>query len=127
METEPFSLEKQQRMLLRTITDIQRHIQHALETNITHDFEIIQTSVDNLKTFVRDHVTAPEIKDYTGQIKNLVYIQGSSGQFSILGFRFGISKSNREYKADRILLRNTLRIRDQLANLEILVKMMTDD
>ena len=127
MEHGPYDLEKQQRMLLRTLADLQQHIQYALSTRLVPDFEPVSTAYGHLKAFVEGHVTAPEIRIYMSQIKYDVHLRGLTPTFNFFGMRFGAKQTTRVYEADRRLLRDTEDLLAKIGNLEILVRMMGDD
>jgi hypothetical protein len=120
-------LEKQQRMMLRTIGDIQKMAYNALKSNRNADFELFERASRDFKQYVKDHVQAPEIRDYIHRIPAIEYGDSEPSIFRVLTMPFLSLFSGSEDLASSATIRQGGEVKAHYSNLEILVKMMLDD
>ncbi len=127
MEQDRAELEKQQRMMLRTIGDIQKMAYKALKSNLNADFELLERANHDFKQYVKDHVLAPEIRDYIHRIPAIEYGSSEPSIFRVMTMPVVSLFSGREGRASSKTIRQGGEVKAHYSNLEILVKMMLED
>ena len=115
MEQDRAELEKQQRMMLRTIGDIQKMAYKALKSNLNADFELLERANQDFKQYVKDHVQAPEIRDYIHRIPAIEYGNSEPSIFRVLSMPFFSLFAGQEGRAESwtCLLSTSPRPRDR--------------
>ncbi len=119
--------EKQQRLLLRGIADLKSQANRAFASGMLQDFVTFATSSREFKSYVRDHVTAPEILAYAGQIPDIRHGSTEPSLLSIIFmimFRPLISLLASSSRAKNYTIQDARTAYGCYANLEILVRMM---
>ncbi|MEY3443043.1 MAG: hypothetical protein RLZZ519_1324 [Bacteroidota bacterium] len=127
MEQDRAELEKQQRMMLRTIGDIQKMGYKALNSSMNADFELLERANQDFKQYVKDHVQAPEIRDYIHRIPSIQYGPSEPSILRVMTMPFLSLFSGREGRADSLTIRQGGEVKAHYMNLEILVKLMLED
>jgi hypothetical protein len=120
-------IEKQQKMLLRGIADIQMHLKRAFQSGLKQDFKTAEDSNRDFKNYVRDHVTAPEIVAYIAEIPSIPVGATEPGLFRIMFMPFVSLISGQSLRARGKTLSKAHEVKGKYGNLEVLVKMMGED
>jgi hypothetical protein len=124
MQNPELTIEKQQRLLRRSIASIKVQAERALSSGLTADFINVETASRELKEFVRTSVTAPEIIAYTRQIKKIRHESAEPGLMRIFTMNIFSLFSGDSVRAKGWTINDTRDVIAQYSNLEILVEMM---
>lgn len=127
MEQGEFDLEKQQRMLLRAIGEIQRLTHKALSSGQNTDFENLERANEDFKQFVWKHIQAPEILDYIVRIPTIRYAKSEPSIFKVMVMPAWWLFSGRQTRASQRVINQAHEVKGHYSNLEFLVGMMGED
>ena len=123
----PMDIERQQRLMLRGIANIQVLASRALGSRLNTDFEALEKSNSEFKDFVRKNVLAPEILDYIQRIPTIVYGASEPGLVGIMFMPTWSLFFGNHGKASGRTIRQGQEVKDHYTNLEILVGMMEEE
>ena len=98
----------------------------AFASGLIADFNNLEKSSREFKRFVREHVTAPEIRHYTAQIVEIKYEESEPSLFKTLFMPVASLFSGQSVLADPETIQDAKTVQGQYANLEILVMLMEE-
>lgn len=126
MERTAMDPEKQQRLLLRGISEIQLQLKRALESGLKQDFLNAETLSREFKEFFHVSVTAPEIRTYIQEIPSMPVTSGEPSLLRLMFTPMVSLFSGQTLRASRAMVSKAHEAKAKYGNLEILVRMMEE-
>lgn len=121
-------IQKQQRLLLRGISNIQHQLKKAFDSGLKQDFLEAENLNREFKRFVETRVTAAEIRSFMQEIPVIQVESAEPGLFKIMTSMSIFSMfSGSSLRADENILQAAHAVKGKYGTLEFMARMMDGD